>query len=167
MALVALAALAGVACGSGSGAGSSDGSTVGVDQAERSPKENVPSALRDANNGSLPKPLVDMREVISGGPPPDGIPAIDAPRFQAVAAVDWLRDREPVLALEIDGDARAYPIQVMTWHEIVNDTVGQVPVTVTYCPLCNSALAYDRRVGDSVLDFGTSGRLYRSALVMY
>ena len=167
VALVALAALAGAACGAGSRGGSRDGPTAGVAHADRSPKENIPSALSDADDPALPKPLVDMREVISGGPPPDGIPAIDAPRFQAVAAVDWLRDREPVLALEIDGDARAYPIQVMTWHEIVNDTVGSAPVTVTYCPLCNSALAYDRRVGERVLDFGTSGRLFRSALVMY
>ncbi len=81
--------------------------------------------------------------------------------------VDFLADNEPVLTLEIDGDTRAYPVQIMTWHEIVNDTVGGVPVTVSYCPLCNSAVAFDRRLGDRVLDFGTSGLLYNSALVMY
>jgi hypothetical protein len=84
-----------------------------------------------------------------------------------VADVDFLADNEPVLAIAIDGDARAYPVQIMTWHEIVNDTVGGVPVTVSYCPLCNSAVAYDRRIGDQVFDFGTSGLLYNSALVMY
>jgi hypothetical protein len=78
-----------------------------------------------------------------------------------------LEDDEPVLAIDVDGEARAYPIQVMTWHEIVNDTIAGRPVTVSYCPLCNSAIAYDRRLGDRVLDFGTSGLLYRSALVMY
>ncbi|MDE0515956.1 MAG: DUF3179 domain-containing protein, partial [Acidimicrobiaceae bacterium] len=70
-------------------------------------------------------------------------------------------------ALEINGDARAYPLRIMTWHELVNGTVGGVPVTVSYCPLCNSAVAYDRRVGDRILDFGTSGELFNSALVMY
>jgi hypothetical protein len=67
----------------------------------------------------------------------------------------------------VNGEARAYPIQIMTWHEIVNDTIAGRPVTVSYCPLCNSAIAYDRRLGDRVLDFGTSGKLYQSALVMY
>lgn len=81
--------------------------------------------------------------------------------------MDWLADDEAVLAVEIDGDARAYPYQIMTWHEIVNDTVGGIPVAITYCPLCNSGVGFDRRVGDKVLDFGTSGRLYASNLVMY
>ena len=72
-----------------------------------------------------------------------------------------------MLALEIDGDARAYPVQILIWHEIVNDTVGGVPVAVTYCPLCNSAVAYDRRLDGRVLEFGTSGLLWNSALVMY
>ena len=81
--------------------------------------------------------------------------------------MDWVAAGEPVLVLDIAGDVRAYPLQVMTWHELVNDTVGGIPVTVSYCPLCNSAVAYDRRVGDRVLDFGTSGSLHNSALVMY
>jgi hypothetical protein len=98
---------------------------------------------------------------------PDQIPAIDEPRFVAPTRATWLADREPVVSLEIGGDARAYPVQIMTWHEIANNQVGGVPVTVSYCPLCNSAIAYDRRVGGQVLDFGTSGKLYKSALVMY
>jgi hypothetical protein len=125
------------------------------------------SALEDPAAPGLPEPLVDPSEIISGGPPPDGIPPIDDPQFVDAAAVDFLEPDELVLALEIDGDARAYPIQIMVWHEIVNDTVGDVPVAVTYCPLCNSAVAMDRRVRDRVLDFGTSGKLYQSALVMY
>ncbi|MGH9027607.1 MAG: DUF3179 domain-containing protein, partial [Acidimicrobiia bacterium] len=84
-----------------------------------------------------------------------------------VGDVEVLEDDESVLVVGIGGDARAYPVQIMTWHEIVNDTVDGRPVTVSYCPLCNSAVAYDRRVGDRVLDFGTSGSLYQSALVMY
>lgn len=115
----------------------------------------------------VPPPRVEFEEIRSGGPPPDGIPPIDKPRFLNVGDIDFLADQEPVLALDIDGDTRAYPVQIMTWHEIVNDTVGGVPVAVSYCPLCNSAVAYDRRLGDRVLDFGTSGLLYNSALVMY
>ena len=134
---------------------------------ESTPREDVPSALDDPSDASFPEPLIDLDEIRSGGPPPDGIPPIDAPRFEHAGTVDWLGETEPVLALEIDGEARAYPLQVMTWHELVNDAIGDTPVTISYCPLCNSALAYDRRLGDRVLDFGTSGSLYNSSLVMY
>ncbi|HET7875902.1 MAG TPA: DUF3179 domain-containing protein [Methylomirabilota bacterium] len=116
----------------------------------------------------LSKALVPLDEIVSGGPPPDGIPAIDRPSFVTPAVTDaWLKPKEPVLALEINGDARAYPLQILMWHEIVNDTVGGRPVAVTYCPLCNSGLVFDRVVGGVTLDFGTSGKLYRSDLVMY
>ncbi|MBI4638639.1 MAG: DUF3179 domain-containing protein [Candidatus Rokubacteria bacterium] len=114
------------------------------------------------------KALVPLDEIVSGGPPPDGIPAIDRPAFVTVAAADaWLKGKEPVLALEVSGDARAYPLQILMWHEIVNDTVGGKPVAVTYCPLCNSGLVFDRVVDGATLDFGTSGKLYKSDLVMY
>jgi hypothetical protein len=115
-----------------------------------------------------PESLIPLDEIVSGGPPPDGIPAIDAPSFETVEeASTWLEGNEPVLAFELDGDARAYPIQILTWHEIVNDVVGGEPVSVTFCPLCNSAIVFSREAGDLVLDFGTSGRLWRSDLVMY
>src|ERR687897_205602 len=138
-----------------------------VDQVTASPAEDVPSALDDPNDESFPDPLIDPGDLLSGGPPPDGIPAIDEPKFLEPGQVDFLDDVEPVMALQIGEDARAYPMQIMTWHEIANDTVDGVPVAVTYCPLCNTAIAYDRRLGDRVLDFGTSGMLYNSALVMY
>ncbi len=127
-----------------------------------------------------PASLVPLDEIRSGGPPPDGIPPIDHPKFISVREADeWLDEREPVLSLVHEGEARAYPLQILTWHEIVNDTVAGDPITVTFCPLCNSGIAFDRRVratddakrllggDDAVLDFGTSGRLYRSNLVMY
>lgn len=114
-----------------------------------------------------PEPLVDLADIRSGGPPPDGIPSIDEPSFIAPSAVDFLGENEPVLAIDIDGDARAYPVQILMWHEIVNDTVAGAPVAVTYCPLCNSAVAYDRRIDGRVLEFGTSGSLWNSALVMF
>ena len=130
--------------------------------------DDVPSALDDMNDPAFPEPLIDPAEIISGGPPPDGIPSIDAPRFVTVDEADeWLEDAEPVIFLEMNGETRAYPVQVMIWHEIVNDTVDDVPVTVTYCPLCNSAVSFRREVNGEVTTFGTSGRLYASALVMY
>ncbi|MFN3476636.1 MAG: DUF3179 domain-containing protein [Candidatus Methylomirabilales bacterium] len=117
---------------------------------------------------NLEKALVPLEEIRAGGPPPDGIPAIDRPKFVSVEeAKTWLGDQEPVLTFIRGGDARAYPLQILIWHEIVNDTVGGVPVAITYCPLCNSALVFDRRIGGEVYDFGTSGMLYKSDLVMY
>jgi Protein of unknown function (DUF3179) len=115
-----------------------------------------------------PKALVPLDEIISGGPPPDGIPAIDRPSFVSPGnASAWLRAKEPVLVLEVKGDARAYPLQILMWHEIVNDIVGGLPVTVTFCPLCNSGIVFERTVNGATLDFGTSGKLYKSDLVMY
>jgi hypothetical protein len=131
------------------------------------PREDVPSALRDPDAAGLPAPLVDLAELVDGGPPPDGIPALDEPLFQRTGEVRWVDDAEQVLVVEVAGEARAYPVQVLTHHEIVNDTVGGVPVAVTYCPLCGSGIAFDRRVGDRVVSFGTSGQLYLSDLVMY
>ena len=105
----------------------------------------------------------------SGGPPPDGIPAIDFPKFESVEAADeWLEDDWPVMFFEQDDEARAYPLAILIWHEIVNDEVGGKPVALTFCPLCNATIVFDRTLPDgSVLDFGTSGNLRNSDLVMY
>lgn len=141
-----------------------------MEQAPPSVKEAVLSGLNAVESGSstgLPDPTVPLSEMRSGGPPPDGIPAIDEPKFLRPGDVDFLGDTEPVLVVEIGGEARAYPVQILMWHEIVNDTISGIPIAVTYCPLCNSAVAYDRRVGKRVLTFGTSGMLWNSALVMY
>ena len=113
------------------------------------------------------KSAVSFDEIMSGGPPKDGIPAIDDPVFAPAAEVDGLADTEPVISFFVGDDHRAYPLQILIWHEIVNDTIGGIPVAVTFCPLCNSAVLYDRRVGDAVLDFGTTGKLRNSDLVMY
>ena len=100
--------------------------------------------------------------------PRDNIPSIDEPKFVAPSeASAWLKDVEPVVVLELNGDARAYPLQILTWHEIVNDDVGDVPVAVTFCPLCNSAIAFDRRLDGELLEFGVSGNLRNSDLIMY
>ena len=140
--------------------------------------EQTPSAPRDESRPSgldswreptddLPAPSIDLSVLRSGGPPPDGIPSIDEPVFHAASGVDYLRATDPVVALEINGDARAYPLEIMIWHELVNDTVGGVPVSVAYCPLCNSVTVYEREIDGEVLDFGVSGLLYNSSLVMY
>ncbi len=112
---------------------------------------------------------VDYSEIFSGGPPPDGIPPIDKPTFETIDSADnWLRDVEPVVLLTLEDDVRAYPLQIMTWHEIVNDTVNELPVVVTFCPLCNTALVFERFEHDGEpVTFGTSGNLRHSDLVMY
>ena len=107
-------------------------------------------------------------EIMSGGPPKDGIPALDDPTFLAVSEEVRIGDREAVITVELDGQhPRAYPIRYLTWHEIVNDEIGDVPVAVTFCPLCNSGITFDRRVGGRVLSFGVSGKLRFSDMVMY
>ena len=100
----------------------------------------------------------------------DGIPSIDEPEFVsvgAVAAAGPLGPQEPVIAVELNGELKGYPLQILMWHEIVNDVVGGIPVAVTYCPLCNSSVVFKREVDGQVLDFGTTGMLRNSDLVMY
>ncbi|MCH9011129.1 MAG: DUF3179 domain-containing protein [Chloroflexi bacterium] len=130
--------------------------------------DKVPSRLKRNWKTDFDKHSVAFSEIMSGGPGRDGIPPVDDPKFVDVSnAPEYMTDQEPVIAVEINGDARAYPLAVLIWHEIVNDEVGGVPVTVTYCPLCNTAITFDRRVGDDILDFGTSGLLRNSDLIMW
>ncbi len=110
---------------------------------------------------------VDLGSILSGGPPRDGIRSIDKPEFAAVGRTKNLADSEPVISITVNGDTRAYPLRIIIWHEIVNDTIGGLPVVVTFCPLCNSSIVFDRRVDGRVLDFGTTGKLRNSDLVMY
>lgn len=128
----------------------------------------VGRAGADSLRTDLGKALIPLEEIMAGGPPPDGIPPIDKPVFVSPAAADaWLRPAEPVLGFRIGSDARAYPLQILIWHEIVNDVVGGQPVVVTFCPLCNAGLVFDRLVNGTRLDFGTSGKLWKSDLLMY
>ena len=119
------------------------------------------------------KHSISLAEIRSGGPPKDGIPAIDAPRFEKLddgKASGWaarVEAMEPVISLVLRDDAHAYPLRILIWHEIVNDTVGGTPVAVTYCPLCNTALVFERALDGTTLDFGTTGKLRNSDLVMY
>lgn len=111
--------------------------------------------------------IVPLGEFESGGPGKDGIPALSNPRLVPARAVDFIASREPMIEFGVGRDVRAYPLQIMVWHELVNDRVGGVPVLVTFCPLCNTAIAFDRRVRGRTLDFGTTGKLRKSDLVMY
>ena len=114
------------------------------------------------------KYIVDPDKIISGGPPKDGIPSIDKPKFVSVEEADkWIQDNELVLAIIYKGVKRVYPLQIMVWHEIVNDNIAQDPLLITYCPLCGSGIAYERKINGEEVEFGTSGKLYNSNLVMY
>ncbi len=114
------------------------------------------------------KYIVDPEKIVSGGPPKDGIPSLDNPKFVSVKEADgWIRNNELVLALEYKGVTRAYPLQILVWHEIVNDNVSGTPLAITYCPLCGSGIAYKRVIDGKEVEFGTSGKLYNSNLVMY
>ena len=111
---------------------------------------------------------IAWEDVVSGGPPKDGIPAIDDPTFEPVAAAaQWLSERDPVIVFAQAGDVRAYPLAILIWHEIVNDVVGGRPVAVTFCPLCNASIVFEREFQSQVLDFGTTGKLRNSDLIMY
>jgi Protein of unknown function (DUF3179) len=181
LAAIGLIVVAMALSGCGGGADESGSSEKKVDEAlekldERLEKEGPLVGLGEASppppdaaqwETDFSKQLVPLDEFQSGGPPKDGIPAIDAPRYTRAADVDFLEDREPVILITIGGDSRAYPLQILTWHEIVNTHIGDVPVAVTFCPLCNTAIAFDRRVNGQVLDFGTTGKLRESDLVMY
>ncbi len=148
------------ACGAG------DEASSPADEDERDP--GVPSALEDPDDPAFPDPLIDPDQLLSGGPPPDGIPSIDDPELDSIRAADsWLGDEDPVLSLTVGEETRAYPLAVPTWHEIVNDTVDGVPMAVTYCPLCNSGVAFERTVEGEPTTFGVSGKLYADNLVMY
>lgn len=122
---------------------------------------------KSSGNGE-PKPIVPLDKIVSGGPPPDGIPSIDNPKFISKEEADkFLQEGDQVVGVNINGDIRAYPLQILVWHEIVNDNVGGTPVAVTYCPLCFTNQVFNRTVDGQIVEFGTSGKLYNSNLVMY
>jgi hypothetical protein len=133
-----------------------------------SPDEPPPARATSEFKTDFSKHNVPYSEILSGGPPKDGIPALKDPRFISVSEANaWLKPVEPIILVQVGEDARAYPIQILIWHEIANDTVGGQPLVVTFCPLCNTAIAFKRTVNGEVLDFGTTGRLRYSNLIMY
>ena len=113
------------------------------------------------------KMIVDFDEIQSGGPPRDGIPALDDPKFVPASRAAWLHPDEPVIVVTVGEGSKAYPLQIMIWHEIVNDSVNGRPLAITFCPLCNATLVFEREFDGRTLDFGTTGRLRKSDLLMY
>lgn len=110
--------------------------------------------------------LIPLDEIHAGGPPKDGIPALTNPKTVR-ASTAGLAPADRVIGVVIDGEARAYPLRILNWHEVVNDTLGGKPIAVTYCPLCDSAVVFDRNIGGEVREFGVSGLLYNSNVLMY
>ena len=147
---------------------SQDVTVVGDD-----PKAALTSDVRDATepwDTDWSRRTVDPGEFLVGIPavdPRDRIPPIDTPRFEPIEAADWLDDREPGALVQFNDEVRFYPLSILTRHEIVNDRYGDIPVAVTFCPLCNTALTFDRRVDGEALRFGVSGLLRKSDLVMW
>lgn len=116
----------------------------------------------DVDNASIP-----IEEIFSGGPPRDGIPAILNPKFAPINEIDFMKDADLVVGFVHNGEQKAYPLRVLVWHEIAIDTVGGLPIAITYCPLCGTCIAFDRRIGGQELTFGVSGLLYNSDVLMY
>ncbi|MBI2135759.1 DUF3179 domain-containing protein [Candidatus Woesearchaeota archaeon] len=120
------------------------------------------------------KYIVDPKKLLSGGPPKDGIPSIDKPKYISAKEADkFLNEKELVMGINYKNVARAYPLQIMVWHEIVNDKINDEPVLITYCPLCGTGIAFERKIDTNndgikeTVEFGVSGKLYNSDLVMY
>ncbi|WP_151702323.1 DUF3179 domain-containing protein [Nitrincola alkalilacustris] len=119
------------------------------------------------NGFDLSGASIDASEIHHGGPPRDGIPSIDQPRFIAADEASFLQPDDRILGVYLEGIARAYPLAILNWHEVVNDTFGDVPVTVTFCPLCASGMAFAAEIEQERLDFGVSGLLYNSDVLLY
>ncbi len=134
------------------------------------PAAYVASRGRKRSSGSefnLKGCIIPPAEIKSGGPSKDGIPALTNPHTTTAKKARYLKSSDLVVGVVIKGQARAYPLRILVWHEIVNDTLGGRPVVVTYCPLCRSALVFNRRVGGQEREFGVSGRLWNSNVLMY
>ncbi|MBT6117746.1 MAG: DUF3179 domain-containing protein [Rhodospirillaceae bacterium] len=129
---------------------------------------DLDDARREFPKNDFETHSVPLDEITSGGPPRDGIRSLDDPPFHPVADLEpFLSPTEPVIGLVIGEEARAYPLRYLMFHEIANDTLGGVPVAVTYCPLCNAAIVFERVLDGQTVEFGTTGRLRNSDLVMY
>jgi hypothetical protein len=152
---IRLAAFAGPLIGAFSGLGPGAATAAPADWKRSWPKTD------------FSKTNVKWSEIISGGPPKDGIPSIDKPAFVPAGKAAGLAPADPVLTVTDGRSARTYPLQILIWHEIVNDIFNGRPLAITYCPLCNSGIVFDRRVNGQTLEFGTTGKLRNSDLVMY
>ncbi|MBI2106457.1 DUF3179 domain-containing protein [Candidatus Woesearchaeota archaeon] len=133
-----------------------------ITEVEKYSKDDEIKTLADGT-----KYIIHPDRLLAGGPPKDGIPSIDSPKFTSAEEADWLDNDDLIIGLNYNDVVKAYPYRILNWHEIVNDWAGNKPILVTYCPLCRTGIAFERDASGEALEFGTSGRLYNSALVMY
>ena len=125
------------------------------------------SEAASKNGFDLSNARVPIDSIQAGGPPRDGIPPINEPVFAPAQTIEFLEADDRVLGVVLNGQAKAYPIPILNWHEIINDAIGGTSIAVTYCPLCGSGMVFNRQLDQQVLQFGTSGLLYNSNLLMY
>ena len=129
--------------------------------------ESVFAWSREFPKTDFSKTVVPLNEIKSDGPRRDTIPPIHDPQYADVSSYRDIGNLEPVISIDFDGDRRAYPLRILLWHEIVNDVVGGIPVLISYCPLCNSGVVFDRRLDDETIVFGNTGRIRHFDMVMY
>lgn len=134
---------------------------------ERAERLVLAQAATNRNGFDLGNLAIPLDEIHGGGPPRDGIPAIFDPKFVRPPAASFLKDSDIVIGLTMGATARAYPLRILVWHEIVNDVIDGQPVMVTYCPLCGTAMVFSRRISSKDHTFGVSGLLYNSDVLMY
>lgn len=128
---------------------------------------SVTATSQTMNGFDLSFVLVPRDQILAGGPPRDGIPALARPEAIPHDQATYLRPDDVVVGIALEGEARAYPLRILIWHEVANDVLGGKPIAVTYCPLCNSAMVFDRRVAGRTLELGVSGLLYQSNVLLY
>lgn len=138
---------------------------LGIDVASLLVSDEARAAPPDSLD--LSSLTIPRKEIHSGGPGKDGIPALSKPRFVKATAANFLTGADRIVGVATGKEATAYPIKILTWHEVVNDEVGKTPLAVTYCPLCDSVVAFDRRTRTGVREFGVSGLLYNSNVLLY
>lgn len=134
-----------------------------------SAQPNGPGAGDQWSRGKLRKmvSLIPPKEILAGGPQKDGIPALVDPHVIPATQASYLKPNDRVVGVVFGGEARAYPLRILVWHELANDVLGGMPIAVSYCPLCDSVMVFDREVGEQTREFGVSGKLYRSNVLMY
>jgi len=122
---------------------------------------------KEINGFPLDDALIPVTQIFSGGPDKDGIASIDHPKFVKGGDAGFMQANDRVIGIVIDGEAKAYPIKILNWHEVVNDTIHDTAFTITYCPLCGTGMAFNSVINGRVLSFGVSGLLYNSDVLLY
>jgi len=127
----------------------------------------VASSPVERNGFIISEPLIPINEIYGGGPPRDGIPSLDYPKFISASGAEFLSPDDKLLGIDFNGVQKAFPIGILDYHELVNDTFNGQPVTVSYCPLCGTGMVFNPMVKGDQLEFGVSGLLYNNDLLMY